>query len=148
MYYARKPANLKKIRETCGKSVQVDGFGLTPQMDNNNNILIYKAQLHKSAQSAVQLLRPVGPYAYVLRYCASSLHKYSSLLLNKSFHLNFGLHIIHVHSLTCSHCYIFHYLSIYYPVYTCTFNPERNRFRSHASVYTTPTNPDQRFDPD
>ena len=35
-----------------------------------------------------------------------------------------------------------------YPVYTCTFNPERNRFRSHASVYTTPTNPDQRFDPD
>ena len=24
---------------------------------NNNNILIYKAQLHKSAQSAVQLLR-------------------------------------------------------------------------------------------
>ena len=35
-----------------------------------------------------------------------------------------------------------------YPVYTCTFNPERNRFRSHESVYTTPTNPDQRFDPD
>ena len=25
--------------------------------NNNNNILIYKAQLHKSAQSAVQLLR-------------------------------------------------------------------------------------------
>ena len=21
-----------------------------------------------------------------------------------------------------------------YPVYTCTFNPERNRFRAHASV--------------
>ena len=37
---------------------------------------------------------------------------------------------------------------VLYPVYTCTFNPERNRFRSHASVYTTPTNPDQRFDPD
>ena len=35
-----------------------------------------------------------------------------------------------------------------YPVYTSTFNPERNRFRSHASVYTTPTNPDQRFQPD
>ena len=25
--------------------------------NNNNNVLIYKAQLHKSAQSAVQLLR-------------------------------------------------------------------------------------------
>ena len=37
---------------------------------------------------------------------------------------------------------------VLYPVYTCTFNPERNRFRSHASVYTTPTNPDQRLDPD
>ena len=35
-----------------------------------------------------------------------------------------------------------------FPVYTCTFNPERNRFRSLASVYTTPTNPDQQFDPD
>ena len=35
-----------------------------------------------------------------------------------------------------------------YPVYTSTFNPERNRFRSHASVYTTPTNPHQRFQSD
>ena len=37
---------------------------------------------------------------------------------------------------------------VIYPVYTSTFNPERNQFRSHASVYTTPTNPDQRFEPD
>ena len=27
MYYARKPANLTKIRKPYGKTVQVDGFG-------------------------------------------------------------------------------------------------------------------------
>ena len=41
-----------------------------------------------------------------------------------------------------------HHVIDIYPVYTSTFNPERNRFRSHASVYTTPTNPHQRFQPD
>ena len=28
MYYARKPANLTKIRKAYGKTVQVDGFDL------------------------------------------------------------------------------------------------------------------------
>ena len=28
MYYARKPANLTKIRKAYGKTVQVDGFAL------------------------------------------------------------------------------------------------------------------------
>ena len=29
MSYARKPANLTKIRKTYGKTVQVDGYGMT-----------------------------------------------------------------------------------------------------------------------
>ena len=56
-------------------------------------------------------------------------------------HLQDGL------SWVASMCGVTHRL-IYYPVYTSTFNPERNRFRSHASVYTITFNPDQRFDPD
>ena len=41
--------------------------------DNNNNILIYKAQLHKSAQSAVQLLRNAYK-TYKLMMCISWLN--------------------------------------------------------------------------
>ena len=47
--------------------------------DNNNNIFIYKAQLHKSAQSAVQLLRNAYK-TYKLMMCVAFVYKqYSSI---------------------------------------------------------------------